>query len=57
MTGNLYVRAYKEQYASGFPKSTTHVHGLDAQVHNYSPECGGCYNCNSVKHAFEQYCS
>ena len=26
-------------------ESTTHVHGLiDAQVHNYSPECGGCYN-------------
>ena len=25
------------------------MHGLiDAQVHNYSPECGGCYKCDEV---------
>ena len=28
---------------------------IDAQLHNYSPECGGCYNCNSCTRAFEQY--
>ena len=46
MTGKLFVRAYKEQYTCGLlTESTTHGHGLiDAQVQNYSPECGGCYN-------------
>ena len=37
-------------------ESTTHVHGLiDEQVHNYSPECSGCYNCDSGTRAYEQY--
>ena len=31
-----------------------HVHVLiDTQVHNYSPECVGCYNCDLGTRAFE----
>ena len=59
MIGKLYVRVYKEQYACGLlTESTTYVHGLiDAQVHNYSPEHGGCYNRHSSTRGFEQYYS